>query len=73
LIAIFCRCRDDPAAANPAIPLRTLRWIHPMFISAVESVFLEDAELVADVDRNDRVRVRRRRPAIPAVRWSLGM
>ena len=26
----------------------------------VESVFLEDAELVADVDRNDRVRVRRR-------------
>src|SRR5262249_28614564 len=25
----------------------------------VESVFLEDAELVADVDRNDRVRVRR--------------
>jgi hypothetical protein len=23
-------------------------------------VFLEDAELVADVDRNDRIRVRRR-------------
>ena len=23
---IFCRCRDDPAAANPAIPLLTLCW-----------------------------------------------
>jgi hypothetical protein len=26
IAAIFCRCRDDPAAANPAIPLLTLRW-----------------------------------------------
>src|SRR5262245_4608261 len=27
--AIFCRCRDDPAAGNPAIPLLTLRWTFP--------------------------------------------
>jgi hypothetical protein len=26
LAAILCRSRDDPAAANPATPLLTLRW-----------------------------------------------
>src|SRR5262249_36241497 len=26
IAAIFCRCRDDPAAANRAMPLLTLRW-----------------------------------------------
>jgi hypothetical protein len=29
IAAIFCRYRDDPAAANPAIPLLTLRWTFP--------------------------------------------
>jgi len=29
LAAIFCRSRDDPAAANPATPLLTLRWTFP--------------------------------------------
>jgi hypothetical protein len=29
IAAMFCRCRDDPAAANPAIPLLSLRWTFP--------------------------------------------
>src|SRR5262249_16299350 len=29
IAAIFCRCRHDPAAANPAKPLLTLRWTFP--------------------------------------------
>jgi len=29
IAAIFCRSRDDPAAANPATPLLTLRWTFP--------------------------------------------
>jgi hypothetical protein len=35
--AIFCRCQDDPAAANPAIPLLTLRWSFPAKRASVVS------------------------------------
>src|SRR5262249_19739893 len=39
--AIFCRCRDGPAAANPAIPLLTLRWTFP---AKRASVVVTDSE-----------------------------
>ena len=35
---VFCRCRDDPAAANPAIPLLTLRWTFPARRASVGSI-----------------------------------
>ena len=38
IAATFCRCRDDPAAANPAIPLLTLRWTFPARRASVDSI-----------------------------------
>jgi len=38
---MFCRCRDDPAAANAAISLRTLRWTFP---AKRASVVVTDSE-----------------------------
>jgi hypothetical protein len=38
IAAIFCRGRDDPAAANPAIPLLTLRWTFPAGRASVGSI-----------------------------------
>ena len=41
IATIFCRCRDDPAAVNPAIPLLTLRWTFP---AKRASVVVTDSE-----------------------------
>ena len=41
IAATFCRCRDDPAAANPAIPWLTLRWTFP---AKKASVVVTDSE-----------------------------
>jgi CspA family cold shock protein len=52
IAAIFCRCRDDPAAANPAIPWLTLRWTFPAKRASVVVTDSEPGRLVDDlVDR----------------------
>src|SRR5215831_18122717 len=52
--AIFCRCRDDPAAANPAIPLLTLRWSFPAKRASV---------VVTDSEPGRLAPLRRQRPS----------
>jgi hypothetical protein len=51
---MFCRCRDDPAAANAAISLRTLRWTFP---AKRASVVVTDSEpgRLAPLPRQRRV------------------
>jgi hypothetical protein len=45
IAAIFCRCRDDPAAANPAIPWLTLRWTFPAKRASVVATDSESGRL----------------------------
>src|SRR5262249_7433027 len=45
IAAMFCRWRDDPAAANPAIPLLNLRWTFPAKRASVVVTDSEPARL----------------------------
>jgi hypothetical protein len=72
IAAIFCRCRDDPTAANPATPLHTLCWTFSAkrCLLAAAVSYLSSVPALIEYDMLGKVRLRS--PILPCAfnrRW----